>query len=53
MLKEVGAEIASSVSKKLSYLIVKDIDQDTSKTDKAKKLGIKLITPNSFKNKYF
>ena len=49
MLKEVGAEIASSVSKKLSYLIVKDIDQDTSKTDKAKKLGIKLITPNSFK----
>lgn len=53
MLKEVGAEIASSVSKKLSYLIVKDVEQDTSKTDKAKKLGIKLITPDSFKNKYF
>ena len=53
MLKEVGVEIASSVSKKLSYLIVKDIDQDTSKAEKAKKLGVKLITPNSFKNKYF
>lgn len=53
LIKEVGAEIASSVSKKISYLIVKDVQQDTSKTDKAKKLGVILMTPNSFKNKYF
>ena len=36
MLKEVGAEIASSVSKKLSYLIVKDIDQILVKPIKLK-----------------
>ena len=53
LIKEVGAEIASSVSKKISYLIVKDVQQNTSKTDKAKKLGVILMTPNSFKNKYF
>jgi NAD-dependent DNA ligase/predicted flap endonuclease-1-like 5' DNA nuclease len=52
MLKEVGAKIGSSVSSKTFVVLVKDKDDDTGKTLEAKKLGIALMTPEEFKQKY-
>lgn len=52
MLKEVGAKIGSSVSSKTFVVLVKDKDDDTGKTLEAKKLGIPLMTPDEFKQKY-
>ena len=52
LLKEVGAKIGSSVSSKTFVVLVKDKDDDTGKTLEAKKLGILLMTPEEFKQKY-
>ena len=51
-LIEVGAEIASSVSKNVFMVLVKDLDETTGKAEKARQLGIELMTPENFKVKY-
>ena len=52
ILEDVGAELSSSVSKKTYLVIVKDIDDDTGKADKARKLNIPMIEVEDFKQKY-
>jgi NAD-dependent DNA ligase len=52
-LKNVGAKLGSSVSKNTFVVLVKDLDEDTGKTFDAKKLGIPLMTPSQFVEKYF
>jgi NAD-dependent DNA ligase len=53
ILKNVGAKVGSSVSKNTFIVLVKDLEEDTGKVVDAKKLGIQLMTPEEFKNKYF
>jgi len=43
-----GGKIVSSVSSKLSCLIVSDIDSSSSKVDKAEKLGVKIVSREKF-----
>lgn len=43
-----GGEIVSGVSKTTTHLVVKDISSSSSKTQKAKELGIKIISYNEF-----
>lgn len=52
LLKDIGAKMGSSVSSKTFVVLVKDKDDDTGKTLEAKKLGIPLMTPDEFKQKY-
>jgi NAD-dependent DNA ligase len=51
-LKNIGAKIGSSVSSKTFVLLVKDISEDTGKANEARKLGVPLMTPDEFRNKY-
>ena len=51
-LKTVGAKLSTSVSKNTFLVLVKDKEDDTGKIADAKKLGIVLMTPNEFKEKY-
>lgn len=51
-LKELGAKIGSSVSKSTFIVLVKDKEEDTGKVADAKKLGIPIMTPDEFKDKY-
>jgi NAD-dependent DNA ligase len=51
-LKEIGAKIGSSVSKSTFVVLVKDKEEDTGKVADAKKLGIPIMTPDEFKDKY-
>jgi NAD-dependent DNA ligase len=52
VLKELGAKIGSSVSKSTFIVLVKDKEEDTGKVADAKKLGIPIMTPDEFKDKY-
>jgi NAD-dependent DNA ligase len=52
-IKSAGAKIGSSVSKNTFVVIVKHLEEDTSKASDAKKLGVPIITVNDFNNKYF
>ena len=52
-LKNAGAKLGSSVSKNTFLVLVKNIEEDTGKAADARKLGIQLMTPEQFKNKYF
>ena len=52
ILEEVGAELSSSVSKKTFVVVVKDIDDDTGKADKARKLNVPMMEVDDFKQKY-
>lgn len=52
-IKNAGAKLGSSVSKNTFLVIVKHLEEDTSKASDAKKLGITLITVEDFNNKYF
>jgi NAD-dependent DNA ligase len=54
-LKEVGAKLGSSVSKNTFILLVKDSPdgEDTGKAAEARKLGVKIMTPQQFIEKYF
>ena len=52
ILEEVGAELSSSVSKKTYMVVVKDIDDDTGKAEKARKLNIPMIEVDDFKKKF-
>ena len=51
-LENMGVKLGTSISKKTFVVIVKDIDDDTGKADKARKLGVTLETRDSFKTKY-
>ena len=51
-LKKVGAKLTTSVSKNTFIVLVKDKNDDTSKILEARNLGITLMTPNEFKEKY-
>jgi NAD-dependent DNA ligase len=51
-LKNIGAKLGSSVSKNTFVVLVKDLTEDTSKVVDAKKLGIPIMTPDEFKQKY-
>ena len=52
-IKLAGAKIGTSVSKNTHLVIVKHLEEDTSKASDAKKIGIPLITVEDFNNKYF
>ena len=52
ILIQLGAELTSSVSKNTFVVLVKDLDETTGKAEKARKLGIPLMTPEEFKTKY-
>jgi NAD-dependent DNA ligase len=52
-IKNAGAKLGSSVSKNTFVVIVKHLEEDTSKASDAKKLGVPLITVEDFNNKYF
>ena len=51
-LKGIGAKIGSSISKNTHLVIIKNIEEDTTKTLDAKKLNIPLITLDEFKQIY-
>ena len=52
-LKKIGAKLGSSVSKNTFAVLVKDLEEDTGKAAEAKKLGVQLMTPSQFTEKYF
>ena len=47
-----GGEMGGSVSKNTFVLIVKNKDDDSGKIDKAKDLGVPLMTPDEFRKAY-
>ena len=51
-IESMGGVLGSSVSKKTFTVIVKDLDEDTGKAGQARELGIPIMTPDSFKQKY-
>jgi DNA ligase (NAD+) len=51
-IKNVGAKLGSSVSKNTFIVLVKDKDEDTGKAADARKLGVTLMTPEEFSEKY-
>jgi DNA ligase (NAD+) len=51
-LKDIGAKLSSSVSSKIFVVLVKDKEEDTGKANEARKLGLPLMTPEEFINKY-
>lgn len=44
-----GGTIQSSVNKDTTYLVTKDVNSTSSKAEKARKLGVKIIDPVEFK----
>jgi NAD-dependent DNA ligase len=53
LFKNVGAKLGSSISKNTFVLLVKDLEEDTSKVVEAKQLGIQIMTKDEFVSKYF
>jgi NAD-dependent DNA ligase len=51
-IKKQGGKIGSSVSSKTFLVIVKDLEGETSKVQKAKELGIPVMTLDDFVDKY-
>ncbi len=52
-LKQIGAKLGTSVSSKTAAVLVKDKLEDTGKANDARKLGVPLMTPEEFVNRYF
>ena len=48
-LETFGVNISGGVSKNTDFVIVKDVKDDTSKAEKARELGIQLMTPDMFR----
>jgi DNA ligase (NAD+) len=48
-LETFGVNINGSVSKNTDFIIVKDLNDDTSKAEKARELGVKMMTPDMFR----
>lgn len=46
LIKENGGTVVSSVSKNTTYLVIADTNSASSKAEKARKLGTKLISPD-------
>ena len=53
LIKNVGGKLGSSITKNTFVLLVKDVEQDTSKVMEAKQLGIQIMTKDEFVSKYF
>lgn len=51
-IKQRGGKITTSVSKKTTFLVVKDVNDSTSKPTKAKQLGVKIVQLNDFIKTY-
>ena len=49
---DIGGLIGSSISKKTFVLLVKSLDDDSGKVDKAKDYNIPIMTAEQFKKKY-
>jgi len=52
LIEKNGGKVGSGVSSKTTILLVKDIISDSNKVQKAKALGIKIMTAPTFKSKY-
>ena len=48
-LETFGVNINGSVSKNTDFVIVKDLKDDTGKAEKARELGLKMMTPDMFR----
>ena len=51
-IKRLGGSVTESVSSKTSLVITKDRDSTSGKTEKAKTLGIEILTLDDFIRKY-
>jgi DNA ligase (NAD+) len=49
---DVGGKLASSVSKNTFAVLVKNLEETSGKVDKAKELGVDVLTGNDFVKKY-
>lgn len=47
-----GGRIGSGVSKKTNYLLTHDVKSNSGKSKKARDLGVEVMTPDDFKDKY-
>lgn len=47
-----GGKIGSGVSKKTTYLLTYDTNSNSGKSKKARELGVTVMTPDDFKDKY-
>ena len=45
-----GHTISKDITKKVTLLVVKDLESSTSKTEKAKSYGIKIVSLEQFQN---
>lgn len=45
MIRQAGGTVAGSVSKNTDYLVIADVNSTSTKAEKARKLGTKLISP--------
>lgn len=52
IIKAAGGKVSTSISKKTDLVVAADVNEDSSKIQKAKELGIKLISKTEFENKY-
>lgn len=50
LIKAAGGKVAGSVSKNTDYLVIADVDSTSSKAEKARELGTKLISPDELEN---
>ena len=53
VIEYLGGKISNSVSKNTFVVIVKDKDEETGKTEKAKKVGVPIMSVEEFKDTYF
>ena len=51
-LIELGAKVGTTIGPTVFAVLVKDIDEQTSKADEARLLGIPLMLPEDFRKKY-
>ena len=51
-LRNLGVDVTSTVSKNTNLVIVKDLEDDTGKAERARELGIPLMTVDVLKSRY-
>jgi NAD-dependent DNA ligase len=49
---EIGGHCENSITKKTFIVLVKDLEETTGKAEKARQLGVPLMLPDEFKDKY-
>lgn len=52
MIESEGGKVTTSVSKNTTLIVASDVDEDTGKLNKAKELGIKIISRDQFEKEY-